>query len=176
MNRNRGNICLKNVRHREICSCLFFNFNESALLFLCCTGNQLQTTGSIPSVDEEVSQLAKKDRWLSGFFDWSTWQEYLSAWAAGVVVGRARLGGIPCGVITAETRVSVCRVPADPANPDSEAQTINQAGQVWYPDSSYKTAQSITDFAREHLPLFVFANWRGFSGGLKDMYDQVSTR
>uniref|UniRef100_A0A671V4E8 acetyl-CoA carboxylase n=1 Tax=Sparus aurata TaxID=8175 RepID=A0A671V4E8_SPAAU len=26
---------------------------------------------------------------------------------------------------------------------------------------------------REGLPLIVFANWRGFSGGMKDMYDQV---
>lgn len=23
------------------------------------------------------------------------------------------------------------------------------------------------------MPLFIFANWRGFSGGMKDMYDQV---
>ncbi|KAL7058134.1 hypothetical protein AAHC03_016978 [Spirometra sp. Aus1] len=112
-------------------------------------------------------------RWLSGFFDWGTWEESLAAWAAGVVVGRARLGGIPCGIICPETRVSISRVPADPANPASEAQTISQAGQVWYPDSSYKTAQAIADFAREGLPLFIFANWRGFSGGLKDMYDQV---
>uniref|UniRef100_A0A183SYC7 Ras-GEF domain-containing protein n=1 Tax=Schistocephalus solidus TaxID=70667 RepID=A0A183SYC7_SCHSO len=112
-------------------------------------------------------------RWLSGFFDWGTWEESLAAWAAGVVVGRARLGGIPCGIISPETRVSISRVPADPANPASEAQTISQAGQVWYPDSSYKTAQAINDFNREGLPLFIFANWRGFSGGLKDMYDQV---
>ncbi|VDD78910.1 unnamed protein product, partial [Mesocestoides corti] len=112
-------------------------------------------------------------QWLSGFFDWGSWQEVLGSWAMGAIAGRARLGGIPCGVITPETRVSVCRVPADPANPASEAQSINQAGQVWYPDSAYKTAQVIADFAREELPLFVFANWRGFSGGLKDMYDQV---
>ncbi|CAH8607955.1 unnamed protein product [Heterobilharzia americana] len=113
------------------------------------------------------------DHWISGFFDWGTWQETLSSWAAGVVTGRARLGGIPCGVITAETRSVVCRVPADPANLSSEAQVVNQAGQVWYPDSAYKTAQAIADLSREHLPLFIFANWRGFSGGMKDMYDQV---
>ena len=40
-----------------------------------------------------------------------------------------------------------------------------QAGQVWYPDSAYKTAQAIQDFNRgENLPLIIFANWRGFSG------------
>ncbi len=44
---------------------------------------------------------------------------------------------------------------------------------MWYPDSSYKTAQAIFDFNHEELPLVVFANWRGFSGGMMDMYEQV---
>ena len=38
---------------------------------------------------------------------------------------------------------------------------------MWFPDSSYKTAQAIQDFSREDLPLIIFANWRGFSGGMK---------
>lgn len=46
-------------------------------------------------------------------------------------------------------------------------QIHQQAGQVWFPDSAYKTAQAIEDFNREKLPLMVFANWRGFSGGMK---------
>ncbi|CAH8646460.1 unnamed protein product [Schistosoma haematobium] len=125
------------------------------------------------SSSDQQFENANTDHWISGFFDWGTWQETLSSWAAGVVTGRARLGGIPCGVITSETRSVVCRVPADPANLSSEAQIVNQAGQVWYPDSAYKTAQAIADLSREHLPLFIFANWRGFSGGMKDMYDQV---
>jgi len=41
-----------------------------------------------------------------------------------------------------------------------------QAGQVWYPDSSFKTAQCINDFNQEELPLIILANWRGFSGGM----------
>jgi len=64
-------------------------------------------------------------------------------------------------------------VPADPANLDSDAKVIQQAGQVWFPDSAYKTSQAIKDFSREQLPLMIFANWRGFSGGMKDMYEQV---
>ena len=64
-------------------------------------------------------------------------------------------------------------LPADPANADSEAKTVSQAGQVWFPDSAFKTAQAIYDFNREELPLMVLANWRGFSGGMKDMFDQV---
>ena len=46
-------------------------------------------------------------------------------------------------------------------------QIIQQAGQVWFPDSAFKTYQAIKDFNREGLPLMVFANWRGFSGGMK---------
>ncbi|TSO98495.1 Acetyl-CoA carboxylase 2 [Bagarius yarrelli] len=111
--------------------------------------------------------------WQSGFFDHGTFMEVLSTWAQTVVVGRARLGGIPLGVIAVETRTVEVTVPADPANLDSEARIVQQAGQVWFPDSAFKTAQAIKDFNRENLPLMVFANWRGFSGGMKDMYDQV---
>ncbi|EJD34911.1 hypothetical protein AURDEDRAFT_117527 [Auricularia subglabra TFB-10046 SS5] len=111
--------------------------------------------------------------WLSGFFDDKSFQETLGGWAQTVVTGRARLGGIPMGVIAVETRTIERVVPADPANPLSFEQRIMEAGQVWYPNSSYKTAQAIFDFNREGLPLMIFANWRGFSGGQQDMYDEV---
>ncbi|XP_039717703.1 acetyl-CoA carboxylase 2 isoform X1 [Pteropus medius] len=114
-----------------------------------------------------------KGSWQSGFFDHGSFREILAPWAQTVVTGRARLGGIPVGVISVETRTVEVAVPADPANLDSEAKIIQQAGQVWFPDSAYKTAQVIKDFNREKLPLMIFANWRGFSGGMKDMYDQV---
>ena len=110
----------------------------------------------------------------TGFFDSGSFDEIMAAWAQSVVTGRARLGGIPVGVIAVETRPIEVHLPADPANPDSEAKVVSQAGQVWYPDSAYKTAQAMFDFNREELPLIVFANWRGFSGGMKDMYEQVS--
>ena len=71
------------------------------------------------------------------------------------------------GVIAVETRAVEVTIPADPGNPSSEAQLFTQAGQVWYPDSAFKTAQCIKDFNKEELPLIIFANWRGFSGGLK---------
>jgi acetyl-CoA carboxylase/biotin carboxylase 1 len=111
--------------------------------------------------------------WEDGFFDRGSFQEILYGWAQTVVVGRARLGGIPVGVIAVETRTVELIIPADPANLDSETKVVSQAGQVWFPDSAYKTAQAIMDFNREDLPLIIFANWRGFSGGMKDMYDQV---
>uniref|UniRef100_A0A8C9D298 Acetyl-CoA carboxylase beta n=1 Tax=Panthera leo TaxID=9689 RepID=A0A8C9D298_PANLE len=108
-----------------------------------------------------------KGSWQSGFFDHGSFKEIMAPWAQTVVTGRARLGGIPVGVIAVETRTVEVVVPADPANLDSEAKIIQQAGQVWFPDSAYKTAQAINDFNRERLPLIIFANWRGFSGGMK---------
>merc|ERR1711871_791225 len=112
--------------------------------------------------------------WESGFFDKGSFKEYLSGWGKSVVVGRARLGGIPMGVIAVETRLVECRIPADPADPNSREALQPQAGQVWYPDSAYKTAQAIQDFGRgENLPLIIFANWRGFSGGTRDMAGEI---
>lgn len=110
----------------------------------------------------------------AGLFDKGSFQETLSGWARGVVVGRARLGGIPVGVIAVETRTVDNVIPADPANPVSTEQTIQEAGQVWYPNSAFKTAQAIRDFNHgEQLPLIILANWRGFSGGQRDMYNEV---
>lgn len=113
------------------------------------------------------------DKFLRGFFDRGSFVESLSAWAKTVICGRARLGGIPCGIIATENRTVECVIPADPAIPQSQEQTILQAGGVWYPDSAYKTATAINDFNSEDLPLIIFANWRGFSGGAHDMFEQV---
>ncbi|CEM11630.1 unnamed protein product [Vitrella brassicaformis CCMP3155] len=111
---------------------------------------------------------------LSGFFDRGSFTEYLGGWGKGVVVGRARLGGIPMGCIAVETRTVEARIPADPANPESREAVMPQAGQVWFPDSAFKTAQAIEDFNRaENLPLIIFANWRGFSGGTRDMFGEI---
>eukprot|EP00043_Microstomoeca_roanoka_P013840 m.136036 g.136036 ORF g.136036 m.136036 type:complete len:2298 (+) comp15862_c0_seq1:167-7060(+) len=108
-----------------------------------------------------------------GLFDHGSFMEVLGGWAKTVVTGRAKLGGIPVGVIAVETRPVEVVIPADPANPTSVAMVMQQAGQVWYPDSAYKTAQAIKDMNAEQLPLFILANWRGFSGGMRDMYDEV---
>ena len=109
-----------------------------------------------------------------GLFDKNSFFETLSGWSQGVVIGRARLGGIPLGVIAVETRTVETLIPADPANPQSTETLIQQAGQVWYPNSAFKTAQAINDFNHgEQLPLMILANWRGFSGGQRDMYNEV---
>uniref|UniRef100_A0A8W8JHS0 CoA carboxyltransferase C-terminal domain-containing protein n=1 Tax=Magallana gigas TaxID=29159 RepID=A0A8W8JHS0_MAGGI len=104
-----------------------------------------------------------KNCWQKGFFDHISVHKILQPWAQTVVTGRARLGGIPVGVICVETRTVEMTIPADPANLDSETK----AGQVWFPDSAYKTAQAMKDFNGEELPLMIFAKWRGFSLGMK---------
>jgi len=110
----------------------------------------------------------------AGFFDQGSFTEYLADWGKSVIVGRARLGGIPMGIISVETRLVEQIIPADPANPLSREAVLAQAGQVWYPDSAFKTAQAIADFnAAENLPLIIFANWRGFSGGTRDMFGEI---
>merc|ERR1719293_47767 len=81
---------------------------------------------------------------------------------------------MPIGVVAVETRAVERQIPADPADPVSRDINEPQAGQVWYPDSAYKTATAIRDFNRgENLPLIIFANWRGFSGGTRDMFAEV---
>ena len=111
--------------------------------------------------------------WLSGFFDKGSFVESLSGWAKSVVVGRARLGGIPMGVIATENRTAEATKPADPADVEASETIKQEAGCVWFPNSAYKTAQAINDFRTEDLPLIIFANWRGFSGGQRDMFEEV---
>jgi acetyl-CoA carboxylase/biotin carboxylase 1 len=108
-----------------------------------------------------------------GFFDKGSFKEYLPGWGKSVIMGRGRLGGIPMGAIAVETRLVERIIPADPADPNSRESVMPQAGQVLFPDSSYKTAQALRDFNNEGLPVMIFANWRGFSGGSRDMSGEI---
>ena len=99
--------------------------------------------------------------------------EVMTDWGRSVVTGRARLGGLAVGAVAVETRASTKTVPADPAFEGAQIAEETQAGQVWFPDSAFKTAQAIGDMNREGLPLIIFANWRGFAGGLRDMYGEI---
>nr|ASZ00205.1 acetyl-CoA carboxylase 2 [Erodium texanum] len=112
-------------------------------------------------------------KWLGGIFDKDSFIETLEGWARTVVTGRAKLGGIPVGVVAVETQTVMQTIPADPGQPDSQETVVPRAGQVWFPDSATKTAQAVMDFNREGLPLFILANWRGFSGGQKDLFEGI---
>lgn len=67
---------------------------------------------------------------IAALFDRGSWVESQEGWARTVVTGRARLGGLPVGVIAVETTTVMRHVPADPGMPDSSEQDIPQAGQV----------------------------------------------
>ncbi|RHN68588.1 putative ligase [Medicago truncatula] len=112
-------------------------------------------------------------KWLGGIFDKDSFVETLEGWARTVVTGRAKLGGIPVGIVAVETQTVMQIIPADPCQLDSHERVVPQAGQVWFPDSATKTAQAILDFNREELPLFILANWRGFSGGQRDLFEGI---
>ncbi|KAJ2657882.1 acetyl-coenzyme-A carboxylase [Coemansia sp. RSA 1199] len=123
--------------------------------------------------EDNYAKLEAREATL-GFFDRGSFVEKLGGWARTVVTGRARLGGIPMGVIAVECRTVENIIPADPANPTSEEQVLQESGTVWYPNSAYKTAQAIANFNNgEQLPLMIFANWRGFSGGQRNIYFEV---
>ncbi|KAI9618233.1 hypothetical protein H4Q26_012587 [Puccinia striiformis f. sp. tritici PST-130] len=81
---------------------------------------------------EEVTEdsEAGESRFLSGFFDRGSFQGTLSGWAQTVVVGRARLGGIPMGCIVVKAGEIEKVIPANPANPSSVEQKIMEAGQA----------------------------------------------
>ncbi|XP_078444869.1 acetyl-CoA carboxylase 1-like [Wolffia australiana] len=110
---------------------------------------------------------------IGAIFDRGSFIETLEGWAKTVVTGRAKLGGIAVGVVAVETQTVMQVIPADPGQLDSHERVVPQAGQVWFPDSATKTAQAIMDFNREQLPLFVLANWRGFSGGQRDLFEGI---
>ncbi|KAL3655269.1 acetyl-coenzyme-A carboxylase [Castilleja foliolosa] len=112
-------------------------------------------------------------KWLGGIFDKDSFIESLEGWARTVVTGRAKLGGIPVGIVAVETQTMMQVIPADPGQLDSHERVVPQAGQVWFPDSATKTAQALMDFNREELPLFIIANWRGFSGGQRDLFEGI---
>ncbi|KAJ7569509.1 hypothetical protein O6H91_01G081500 [Diphasiastrum complanatum] len=120
-----------------------------------------------------ICGIEANGKWLGGLFDKDSFVETFEGWARTVVTGRARLGGVPVGIIAVETQTVMQTIPADPGQLDSQERVVPQAGQVWFPDSAAKTAQAILDFNKEGLPLFILANWRGFSGGQRDLFEGV---
>jgi acetyl-CoA carboxylase/biotin carboxylase 1 len=52
--------------------------------------------------------------------------ESQAGWARTVVTGRARLGGVPVGVIAVETNTVMLSIAADPGMPDSSERVIPQ--------------------------------------------------
>ncbi|EWC85337.1 hypothetical protein PFNF54_05814 [Plasmodium falciparum NF54] len=119
--------------------------------------------------DSNIIDLIKGTQEEQGFLDKNTYFEYMNEWGKGIITGRGKLGSIPVGFIAVNKNLVTQSIPCDPAL-KTKAQKLIQAPCVFFPDNSFKTAQSIEDFNKENLPLFIFANWRGFSGGSMDMF------
>ena len=96
-------------------------------------------------------------------------KEYLCEWGKRILIGSGLLGRTPMDVVAVETCLVEKIVPADPADINLRKAVMPQAGQVLFPDLYYKTAQALRDFNNEGLPVMIFANWRGFSGNIRNM-------
>ncbi|CRG94893.1 biotin carboxylase subunit of acetyl CoA carboxylase, putative [Plasmodium gallinaceum] len=119
-----------------------------------------------------VIDLIKGTDTKQGFLDKNSYFEYMNEWGKGIITGRGKLGSIPVGFIAVNKNLVTKTIPCDPVLKTKSVKSP-QAPCVFFPDNSYKTAQAIEDFNKENLPLFVFANWRGFSGGSMDMFNSI---
>jgi biotin carboxylase/acetyl-CoA carboxylase carboxyltransferase component len=113
------------------------------------------------------------DTHLGAVLDGGRWCETMRGYARSTLTGRAYINNQPFAVVVGNTATTYKTVPADPGNVETKAQQSTNSGKVWYPDSAYKTAQTINDANREGLPLLIWVNWRGFSGGTRDMFDEI---
>ncbi len=117
--------------------------------------------------------IDKIDYQLNKIIDNGLWIETMGNYAISVLTGRAFINSQPFGIIITNPQSSELIIPVDPGNLDSEIYIERKNGTVLYPDSSYKIAETINNVNREQMPLFIWINWKGFSGGTRDMYNQV---
>jgi acetyl-CoA carboxylase carboxyltransferase component/biotin carboxyl carrier protein len=110
---------------------------------------------------------------INAVVDEGSFMELQKDWAKSMVVGRGRVGGIPIGILANNPEMTQKQIPVDPGNLESALQTLNQSGCLWYPDSTLKTSQAFRDIDTENLPIVMFANLRGFSGGTTDMFQEI---
>jgi acetyl-CoA carboxylase/biotin carboxylase 1 len=90
-----------------------------------------------------------------------------------VVTGRCLINYKKYGIVYPAKNVKTRFSPCDPADIESANKTEQMSPNILYPDTSYKIAKTIRDCNVEQIPLLIIADWRGFSGGTRDMFDQV---
>ncbi len=117
-----------------------------------------------------INQISNE---LAEIIDNGLWFETMPEYATSILTGRAFINSQAFGIIVANPRSTEITIPVDPGNLDSEISIEKKNGAVLYPDSSFKIAQTIDNVNAEKIPLFVWINWRGFSGGTRDMFNQV---
>jgi biotin carboxylase/acetyl-CoA carboxylase carboxyltransferase component/biotin carboxyl carrier protein len=105
--------------------------------------------------------------------DQDTMVETMELFAPNVTTGRCRIGGKRFGIIFPTVGDTQKTIPCDPADLSSANKILPLSPNILYPDTSYKIAKTIRDCRVEGVELFIVADWRGFSGGTRDMYDKV---
>ena len=110
---------------------------------------------------------------VAEIIDVGTFTETMESYAKNVITGRCLVNGKRYGVIFASDQITHKFRPCDPADVMSANQTLMVSPNILYPDTSYKIAKTIRDCNVEGLELLCIANWRGFSGGTRDMYDNI---
>ena len=104
------------------------------------SGDALILSISPPSFVPESANFDSREL-VAGLFDRDSVDEILAGWAKGIIVGRARLNGLPLGFITAQNHATDLIIPSDPADIDSEEHKMQVPAKVLFPDSSFKIAQ-----------------------------------
>lgn len=99
--------------------------------------------------------------------------EFMKEYAKTVRVYRGTINNKPYGLIEPSIGDIYETCPIDHADVKSKTIVTQKANFVLYPETSYKIAQFMHECNTEKLPLVIIANWRGFSGGTKDMYNSV---
>uniref|UniRef100_A0A1I7WUC5 Acetyl-CoA carboxylase n=1 Tax=Heterorhabditis bacteriophora TaxID=37862 RepID=A0A1I7WUC5_HETBA len=85
-----------------------------------------------PNKPYDIRQLIDSGKSTDGkgICDCNSFDEIMNDWAKTIIAGRARISGIPIGVVSSELRNVKSINPADPASPNSQSVEVHQAGQV----------------------------------------------
>lgn len=110
---------------------------------------------------------------VNSIVEHNSFYETMDHYAKNVVTGRCLINGKKYGIAYAVNHLTDKYIPCDPADLNSAVRTEQMAPNILYPDTSYKIAKTIRDCNAEGIPILIIADWRGFSGGTRDMYDNV---
>ncbi len=101
--------------------------------------------------------------------------ELFNSWGGSLLIGKARLNKYPLSYIVCNDLLSQTKIPVDPGDIHSVEVIKNNPGSILNSDASQKLSQFIKESNIEGLPTLFLVNLRGFSGGTKDLLDQVLT-
>jgi len=112
---------------------------------------------------------------LTNIIDNNLWMETMKNYGKSVMSGRGYIDGNSLAIIYANSLISEKIIPIDPGDLNTKKNIQQQSGNVLYPDTSYKFSQTLSDANNEKLNCLIIINWRGFSGGTRDMFDHILT-